>query len=217
MVARSREAGRLELGGIGPDLHRRCRKAAVQIPTARDRPPIVEENFDGAPIGNPAEDEQALLDQPPVRGREKIPRQEMGREEAGSQNCHADGERAAPDPEQLLQLALEGVGPVGEISGKGLAQLPRRFGLRLAVRDVNDDRDRPVGRKLARPTNDIVLGFLVEIALPERKWIEAMKELSNLIDAKLNSVGWDFCGHRVPPPRLRVISGSMASINNKAA
>ena len=35
-------------------LHRRLRKAAIQITPAHKRPPVIEKNFEGPPICNPA-------------------------------------------------------------------------------------------------------------------------------------------------------------------
>jgi hypothetical protein len=65
--------------------------------------------------------------------------------EACDQNHNADRERTAANPKKLIEVALEKVGAVGEISGEGFAKLSRRFRLGVAVRDMDDDADRLVG------------------------------------------------------------------------
>jgi len=50
----------------------------VEVASSRDRPPVVEKNFDRAPISNPTEDEQALLDQALERILKEIAGYQMG-------------------------------------------------------------------------------------------------------------------------------------------
>jgi hypothetical protein len=49
----------------GPDVNLSRGKAAVEIALPHDWLPIVDENLDRPPIGNPAEEKQAFLDQAP--------------------------------------------------------------------------------------------------------------------------------------------------------
>ena len=118
--------------------------------------------------------------------------------EACDQNRNADRERTAANTKKLIEVALEKVGAIGEISGEGFAKLSRRFRLSFAIRDMDDDVDRLVGSQFARPTDDVFLHLSVEIALAKRKWVEAVKQLSDRVDAKLNGLGWDCRCHFVP-------------------
>jgi hypothetical protein len=88
--------------------------------------------------------------------------------------------------------------PVGKIMGEAFAKLLRRFRLRFAIRNMDDDRDRLVGGQFARPTDDVFLCLMVEIAFVKRKRVEAVKQLSDRVDAKLYRLGCACCHNRVP-------------------
>src|SRR3546814_10509365 len=45
---------------------------------------------------------------------------------------------------------------------------------------------------------DVILGILVEIALPERVGVEAVKQLGDLVDSKLDDIFRNVCCHRDP-------------------
>src|SRR5919106_3851576 len=138
-----------------------------------------------------------------LKGSAKIARQGNGLRAGRRRGLSCRSPAPAPDPEQLFQLALKAVGATGKIAPERRAQLRRLFGLRFALGSVDNNGDRLVGIELARPANDIVLGVLVEIAFAKRVWIEAVEELGDLVDAKLDCFGWDLCGHRLTQPRSR--------------
>ena len=69
-----------------------------------------------------------------------------------------------------------------------LAQLLSRIRLSLGFRIVDHDPYRPIGGQFAGPADDEVFRFLVEIALPERKWVQRMKSCATLLTR--NSIKW---------------------------
>ena len=55
---------------VRSQLHSRCRKPPVQIPSANDRPPLIQKYFDWPPVRDPAKNQQALLDHAAVGGND---------------------------------------------------------------------------------------------------------------------------------------------------
>ena len=61
------------------------------------------------------------------------------------------------------------------------------------IQDNGSRPYRPIGGQFAGPADDEVLRFLVEIALPERKWVQRMK-LRDVIDTQFDQMaGGGFC------------------------
>jgi hypothetical protein len=60
----------------------------------------------------------------------------------------------------------------------------------FCVGEVNDNSERLLRPQLARPSHDEVLNAGIEIPFAKRKWIERMKELSNLLHTQLYRVAW---------------------------
>ena len=90
----------------------------------------------------------------------------MCRHEAYDQNSNSDPERPPTYPKQLLDLSLNGAGVFEKIAMECLAQLLSRIRLSLGYRIVDHDPYRSIGGQFARPADDELLRFLVEIALP---------------------------------------------------
>jgi hypothetical protein len=65
---------------------------------------------------------------------------------------------------------------------------------------MNHDGNQLIPIELARPADDVILGVLVEIALPERVGVQAVKQLGDLVDAKLDDILRDICCNRDPQP-----------------
>ena len=123
----------------------------------------------------------------------------MRRNEACDQNSNADREPAAANAKKLVEVALEKIGAVGEISGESFAKLSRGFGLSFAIRDMGEDVDRLANSQFTRPADDVFLRLSVEIALAKREWVEAVEQLSDRLDAKLNGLSWAYrCLQIVP-------------------
>jgi hypothetical protein len=161
-------------------------KPPIEVAPTGERPPIVQENFERAPIRHPAQNEKALLDEALKRRFDQVAGHEMRGGKARDQNQHADRKRTASDPEQLIEVALQTVGPMGEESAKRFAKLPRRLALVFGLRKVNDDLDRLVGGQFPCPSDDVFLRFLVEVSFSKRKRIEGVEKLCDILDADLD-------------------------------
>ena len=101
---------------------------------------------------------------------------------------NTDRERAAANPEQLVEFVLDGNGAAGEVAMKCLVQLLGVSVEHIAIRDMDGDPDWPLVRQFARPTDDVFFGILIEILFPERKRIERMKELRETVDTDFDQV-----------------------------
>ena len=58
---------------------------------------------------------------------------------------------------------------IGKVAGKRLTKLACCFRMHLLVRQVDDNFDGLLDREFARPTNDVLFCFFVEIAFSERE------------------------------------------------
>ena len=99
----------------------------------------------------------------------------MRRQQTDDQDRDADPEGATTNPKQLLDLAPRSVGVIRKISTECLLQLECRLRLRLGFGKVNNDFYGMIGRQFARPTDDELFSFLIQIAFPERKRVQRMK------------------------------------------
>ncbi len=106
--------------------------------------------------------------------RHKIDR--SARDDTDKENGEADGERAAADAEQLLELEPDLLRPVGEVAGDGGGDLLRLGPRELLLGQMHDDPERLVGMQLARPAHDELLGVLVELLLAEGRWVEGVEQ-----------------------------------------
>jgi hypothetical protein len=104
----------------------------------------------------------------------------MGQRETSNEDRSPDCERASADPKQLVEFALDGIGPVREISPQSFPQFPRGLSLYRSFGEMDQDRDGAVGCQLASPSDDELLYFLIEITLPERKGIQSVKQRTTL-------------------------------------
>jgi hypothetical protein len=183
---------------IRPELYRGDRQTPVQLAPARQRPPVVEENLQRSPICDPTKDEKTLFDQ--SRILDHVSSGKTRRDQACNEDRDTDRERAAADPEQLVEFVLDGNGAAGEIAMKCLVQL---FGICVAIRDMDGDPDRTLVWQFSRSTDDVFFGILIEILFPERKRIERMKELREAVDADFDQMLRIFRCHSVMSPEMR--------------
>lgn len=64
---------------------------------------------------------------------------------------------------------------------------------------MGEDVDRLANSQFTRPADDVFLRLSVEIALAKREWVEAVEQLSDRLDAKLNGLSWAYrCLQIVP-------------------
>ena len=88
-------------------LHSRLRKAAIQITPAHKRPPVIEKNFEGPPVCDPAQDQETLFHQALEWKLNQISAYHMRGSEACDQNRNADRERTAANAKKLIEVTLE--------------------------------------------------------------------------------------------------------------
>ena len=86
---------------------------------------------------------------------------------------------------------------VKKILTERLLQLARRPRLCLGFGQVNDDPYGAAGRQFASPPDDELFRLSVQIAFPERKRIQCMKKLRDVVDAQLNQIAGRGFGHYV--------------------
>ena len=196
--------GRGRFLGVGLDFNRCRRQAKIQITPPSKRPPVIEKNFQRPPIRNPAQNQEALFQHTSKGKLNQISAYHVRGNVACDQNRNADREGTATNAKKLVEVALEKVGTVGEISGESFAKLSRGFGLSFAIRDMDDDRDRLVGSQFARPTDDVFLRLSVKIALAKRKWVEAYETAGRS------------CRREALWPRLGLLSSSCPSPNRES-
>jgi hypothetical protein len=56
----------------------------------------------------------------------------------------------------------------------------------MCLRQMHNDPDWLILWQLSRPTDNELLGIFVEISFSERKWIERVKELGDVVDSYLD-------------------------------
>ena len=122
--------------GIRPELNGRGSKAPVQVTPARQRPPVVEKDLERPPVRDPAKDKQALFDQPLNRIFKQVSGGKSCGDEARYEDRDSDGQRAPADPEQLIEVVLDGNSAALEIVMKCRVQLVGVRGPRIAVPDT---------------------------------------------------------------------------------
>src|SRR4029079_1897617 len=87
---------------VRPELHFGLPQPAIEVAPADDRPPIVEKDFDRAPIRHPGEYEQALFDDFAEGQRLDLARNgwtgEGGKKEDGESRWQATGARCGTAP-----------------------------------------------------------------------------------------------------------------------
>jgi len=76
---------------------------------------------------------------------------------------------------------------------EGFGQIMCSLILGVAFWEMDDNSDELIGGQLTRPTYDKFLCFAVKVSLPERKWVQGMKKLRDLVDTQLNCI---VCGSR---------------------
>jgi hypothetical protein len=121
----------------------------------------------------------------------------MRRKQTGNEDRDAYREGAAADPEQLVQVPLNDSCATCEVSAEGLWQVSCQICLRLLIWEMNNDPERLVRGQLSGPSDDIFLGFLVEVLLTKWKRVERMEELRDLIDADFDHVVRNFVSLRI--------------------
>ena len=164
--------------------------------SACERQPIVQEYFERPPVCDPARIRKLSSTKRPNGLSIEVTASEMCRQQADDKDRYTYPKRAAADPEQFLDLALSSAGVIKEISTECLLQL-RHPRLCLGLGQVNDDPYGTAGRQFASPTDDKLFRLSIQIAFPERKRIQCMEKLRDVVDAQLNQIAGRGFGHHV--------------------
>ena len=69
-----------------------------------DRPPVIQEDLEGSPIGDPPQDEEAFGDQASDRRLRQIVSHSLIDDHRDDQHAEADGKRPPADAKQLPQI-----------------------------------------------------------------------------------------------------------------
>lgn len=139
----------------------RRRKSLIQVAPSNDRSPIIQEYFDWPPIRDPSENQQALFndttDRPgarlttvwPVMTEKESTVELVGRTRNNSL-------RSSP-------------GAIAKILGESCTKFVSLQRGSLCLRQMHNDREWFIGRKLSRPSDDEFLYIVVEILFAVRR------------------------------------------------
>src|SRR6202047_2297645 len=149
--------------------------ALIQVAPSNDRHPIIQEYCDCPPIRDPSENKQALFNDTTDRTRRKVD-DCFASDDGEGEDRETNGHRSSADAKQLVKIEPDNSGAVDKIL---IESCTARVGLRrrtFCLRQMHNDPEWLIGRKLSRPSDDEFLYIVVEIPLAERKRIQAMKE-----------------------------------------
>src|ERR1700722_11336086 len=99
---------------------------------------------------------------------------------------------SSADAKQLVKIEPDNSGAIAKILSESCTEFVSLGRRSFCLRQMHNDPEWLVGRKLSRPSDDEFLYIAVEIPLAERKRIQAMKELGYLFDPNLDRI----CGSR---------------------
>src|SRR5262249_13165236 len=132
-----------------------------------------------------AADEQALAHDlaDAVTG---MPRDEVADDERQRQEGQADHQARPADPEQLPKALARALGSMTEKLPDRIAQDRRFFRQAGWTIEMDEKRERRVGRNVPRPRHDEFLGIGIEILLTERRRIDRIEQLPQFRDMDLD-------------------------------
>ena len=145
-----------------------------------DRPPIVEKHFHRTPHGNPTADQKAFPEQFADASFAKQPRDDVTKQQRDCQEGDANHQTRAPPPEQLSKTLPRYLSTLAKEFPDCFAQNGGL--LRKARRAIEMDvqRERCVGRNLAGPSDDEVLGVRIQIPLAKWRRVDGVEQLVQL-------------------------------------
>jgi hypothetical protein len=140
------------------------------------RPPVVEEQLEGAPHRHPPRDDQPLAHDLAEVARGE-PRGELGEREEDREDREPHQERHLPLADVMAHPALQALDHVAEVRPDGL--LDGRDGQQLGglLRDPDDQLHVGPRREVLHRTHDVLHGVLIEVPLAEGCRVPSIEQL----------------------------------------
>ena len=165
----------------------RRRKSLIQVAPSNDRPPIIQEYFDWPPIRDPSENKQALFNDTTDRTRRKVD-DCLASDDGEGEYRETNGHRSSADAKQLVKIEPDNSGAIAKILSESCTEFVSLRRRSFCLRQMHNDPEWLIGRKLSRPSDDEFLYIVVEIFFAVRKGIQTMKELGDFLDPNLDRI-----------------------------
>ena len=165
----------------------RRRKSLIQVAPSNDRPPIIQEYFDWSPIRDPSENKQALFNDT-ANGTRRKADYCLACDHGEGEYREANGHRSSADTKELFKIERNDSGAITKILGESCTEFMSLGCGSFCLRQMHNDPEWLIGREFSRPSDDELLRIVVEILFPERKRIQAMKELSDFFNPNLDRI-----------------------------
>ena len=165
----------------------RRRKSLIQVAPSNDRPPIIQEYFDWPPIRDPSENKQALFNDTTDRTRRKV-YDCLASDDGEGEYRETNGHRSSADAKQLVKIEPDNSGTIAKILSESCTEFVSLRRRSFCLRQMHNDPEWLIGRKLSRPSDDEFLYIVVEIFFAVRKGIQTMKELGDFLDPNLDRI-----------------------------
>ena len=140
----------------------RRRKSLIQVAPSNDRPPIIQEYFDWPPIRDPSENKQALFNDTTDRTRRKVD-DCFASDDGEGEYCKTNGHRSSADAKQLVKIEPDNSGAIAKILSESCTEFVSLRRRSFCLRQMHNDPEWLIGRKLSRPSDDEFLYIVVEI------------------------------------------------------
>src|ERR1700675_4131246 len=165
----------------------RRRKSLIQVAPSNDRPPIIQEYFDWPPIRDPSENKKALFNDTTDRTRRNVDGC-WASDEGEGEYRETNGHRSSAGAKQLVKIEPDNSGAIAKILSESCTEFVSLRRRSFCLRQMHNDPEWLIGRKLSRPSDDEFLYIVVEIFFAVRKRIQTMKELGDFLDPNLDRI-----------------------------
>src|ERR1700680_1461976 len=140
----------------------RRRKSLIQVAPSNDRPPIIQEYFDWPPIRDPSENKQALFNDTTDRTRREVD-DCLASDDGEGEYRETNGHRSSADAKQLVKIEPDNSGTIAKILSESCTEFVSLRRRSFCLRQMHNDPEWLIGRKLSRPSDDEFLYIVVEI------------------------------------------------------
>ena len=164
-------------------------EAIVEATVVADGPPVIEEDLDGAPHGDPAEDDHSFSENSGgIAGFGPLP-QGGSDGEGGTEEGEADGEADPAVVDEAAQMDLGETGLADEMLADGFADVAQGFRGGRRAGKVDGESQSQAGGDFTGAGDDVALGIIIKILGDERGGVAIIKELVETADADFDDMG----------------------------
>lgn len=151
--------------------HTNSAQAIVQTPLTDDRPPVVEENFQWPPHGDPADDQHAFADQRPKSDLDPDKARDLHSEEDQDQEGKADGQTEQSAAQELMKITAQEVGSTCEVSTDRITDRPFLVWMAHRLFEMNQQCARRFRGKFLDAFHDVLFSAAIQVLFAERRRI----------------------------------------------